>query len=299
MKLFSFGNSAPKDDARQRIDEERLAVGGLPLDAEKRLVDMRDRGNFFTSNLSVNELLLTRRGDLRPLGQVMGSSIYHVGWQWTPLYQSDELETVNLAYVTARLVALSRLQKEAALLGAHGVTGVRVERSLNRWGDDLLEFSVRGTAVAIDGEPAGRAPFVSDLSGQDYWLLREAGYRPVGFAFGSSMWYQLGTFASQWAMGNVAFGLGATFNMEITDYTYALYTARHLAMSRMYADAEQVGAEGIIGVAVTKSIETRDVEPQKDQHRTDLLVQFTSVGTAVVAEEDKRPPVDYSVLLDG
>src|SRR4051812_22031286 len=121
MKLFSFGNSNSGDDARRRIDEERLAVGDLPIGAQRRLVEMRDRPNFFTSNLSVNEFLLTRHGRCRPLGQVMGSSIYHVGWQWTPAfgyYESQELETVNLAYYTARMLALTRLQQEAALLGA-------------------------------------------------------------------------------------------------------------------------------------------------------------------------------------
>jgi uncharacterized protein YbjQ (UPF0145 family) len=261
-------------------------------------VEMRDRPNFFTSNLSVNEFLITRHGGCRPLGQVMGSSIYHVGWQWTPMYESQEMVTVNHAYYHARLLALTRLQKEAALLGAHGVIGVRVERSLGRWADDLLEFTVRGTAVVVEGERPEGPPFVSDLSGQEYWQLREAGYRPVGFVFGSSRWYQIASFQSQFAMGNVAFGLGAAFNMEVTDYTQALYTARQFAMSRMYKEAEDVGASGIIGVAISKSIETYEVKQQNDQERADLIVQFTAVGTAVVGDEEKHLAIDYSVQLD-
>jgi uncharacterized protein YbjQ (UPF0145 family) len=298
MKLFSLGGSDSNDDPRRRQDEERLAAGKLPLHAEMRLREMKSRGNLFTSNLSVNEFLLTRQQGYRPLGQVMGSSIYHVGWQWMPVYQSEELVLVNHAYTQARLIALSRLQQEASLLGAHGVTGVRVERSLGRWGEGLLEFTVRGTAIALDGErPAGQ-PFLSDLTGQEYWLLREAGYHPVGFVFGSSRWYQIASFSTQWVMGNVALGVGASMNLEVRDYTNALYTARQFAVSRMNAEAEQAGAEGIVGVAVQKSIETVEVKTQNDQERTDLIVVFTAMGTAVVRGEERRPVVNYTMLLD-
>ena len=38
----------------------------------------------FTSDLSVNELALLGQAGYEPLGQVMGSSVYHVGWQYMP-----------------------------------------------------------------------------------------------------------------------------------------------------------------------------------------------------------------------
>ncbi|MGI4792076.1 MAG: heavy metal-binding domain-containing protein [Janthinobacterium lividum] len=126
MALFS--KRTPQDDeraARDKADQERLSRGGLPLGAELRLTEIRKNGHFFTSNLSVNELALTATEGIRPLGQVMGSTVYHVGWQYTPMYSSTELVTLTHAQYHARLLAISRLQQEARLLGAHGVIGVR------------------------------------------------------------------------------------------------------------------------------------------------------------------------------
>ena len=46
---------------------------------------MRESGGSpFTSDLSVSEFALMHAIGARPLAQVMGSSIYHVGWQQRP-----------------------------------------------------------------------------------------------------------------------------------------------------------------------------------------------------------------------
>ena len=52
------------------------------LDRER----MRREGGVFTSDLSVNEFLLVKEAGFDPLGLVVGSSIYHIGFQaarWT------------------------------------------------------------------------------------------------------------------------------------------------------------------------------------------------------------------------
>ena len=56
---------------------------GIPEDALRRLAEMRPGSatTMFTSDLSVNEFLLVREAGFRPLGLVLGSSIYHVGFQ--------------------------------------------------------------------------------------------------------------------------------------------------------------------------------------------------------------------------
>jgi hypothetical protein len=56
---------------------------GVPEDALRRLAEMKpgQRTTLFTSDLSVNEFLLVREAGFRPLGLVLGSSIYHVGFQ--------------------------------------------------------------------------------------------------------------------------------------------------------------------------------------------------------------------------
>lgn len=249
MRFFS--KQGPHDSGRQTRSQEQLARGGLTLDAENRLRELAGRPDFFTSNLSVNEFVLACKDGVRPLGQVMGSSMFHVGWQWNPAWQSMELVTLTHAQSHVRLLALSRLQQEARLLGAHGVVGVRLERRRYDWGSDLMEFTARGTAVSLDGEPVPERPFVCALSGQEYFLLRRAGYRPVGFAFGACVWYHVASYLTQ-SVTTGGFLGGAMQNLELTDYTQAVYTARHFAQSRLTEEAARVGADGVVGVTLER-----------------------------------------------
>lgn len=294
-----FGRRTPEDAARQERQERsraELERGGLTLDAEHRLRTLHDRPQFFTSNLSVNEFVLAASQGIRPLGQVMGSTVYHVGWQFQPIYQSMELSTLSHAQHHARALALGRLQQEAKLLGAHGVVGVRLERQSYEWGDNLIEWTARGTAVVINGDPPSNLPFVCALSGQEYWTLRQAGYHPVGFAFGTCVFYHVASYSTQWATQGGLWG-GGYGNMELTDYTQAVYTARHAAQTRMGEDAARVHADGIIGVTVEPDIRTFEVELQNDQKRRDLIVSFTALGTSVVANREQLPQIDYLVPL--
>ena len=294
MPLFGKRNADVDEHARQ--DQERLAQGRLPLGAELRLTELRKNGRFFTSNLSVNEFALSVSEGVRPLGQVMGSTIYHVGWQYTPMYSSTELVTLSHAQYHARLLAISRLQQEARLLGAHGVIGVRLERQAYDWGDNLLEFAARGTAVALPDQPVPEHPFVCALSGQDFYALRRGGFFPVGFAFGTCTYYHVASFATQWVNQGGFFG-GGMMNQELTDYTQAVYIARHAAMSRLGDEAARVAAEGVVGVTVEDYIRPYEVEVNS-QKRRDLVVEFTALGTAIVEAGSDTLAIDYALPLD-
>jgi hypothetical protein len=66
----------PQDQAQVAAD--------LPAHARERLVEMRSqkgKGGLFTSDLSVSEFLLVKQAGFDPLGLVVGSSIYHIGYQ--------------------------------------------------------------------------------------------------------------------------------------------------------------------------------------------------------------------------
>jgi len=78
------------------------------------------------------------------------------------------------------------MEEEADQLGADGVVGVRLDIGRYEWGANMAEFIAIGTAVKhregkLHRAPNGR-PFTSDLSGQEFWTLLHAGYRPVGLA---------------------------------------------------------------------------------------------------------------------
>ena len=294
MALFGKQDPAQAEAARaDREDQQRLAQGGLPLGAETRLRELRGKP-FFTSSLSVNEFALAATEGVRPLGQVMGSTIYHVGWQYTPIYQSTEMVTLSHAQYQARHLALSRLQQEARLLGAHGVIGVRLIRKSHEWGENLIEFTAQGTAVALADGPVPEHPFVCALSGQDFYALRRGGFFPVGFAFGTCTYYQVASYSTQWAGQGGFFGGGAMQNMELTDYTQAAYIARHAATSRLTDEARQVRAEGVVGMTIQDNIRIYEVEINKQQRR-DLIVDFAAYGTAIVSTGSDVPAIEYAL----
>src|SRR5712692_1439709 len=63
---------------------QSLQAGGLPLQGQQRLRQETETDHpLFTSDLSINEFLLTRTQGYQPLGMVMGSSVYSIRWQYT------------------------------------------------------------------------------------------------------------------------------------------------------------------------------------------------------------------------
>ena len=290
MQLFGKRPVNAEAAASAQTDQDRLAKGSLPLKAELRLKELGQNPRFFTSNLSVNELALAGAEGVRPLGQVMGSTVYHVGWQYTPMYASAELVTLSHAQTHARQLAVSRLQQEARLLGAHGVIGVRLERKSYDWGENLIEFAASGTAVALSDRPAPKDPFVCALSGQEFYALRRGGFFPVGFAFGTCTYYHVATYGNQ--MVSQSWG-----NVELTDYSKAIYHTRHAAMTRLEKEAVKVNAEGIVGVTIDKYITTRETEDASYGQRRDLIVEFTAFGTAIVTDGLDTLTINYGLPL--
>jgi uncharacterized protein YbjQ (UPF0145 family) len=251
------------------VPPDQAIPADLPQHARERLTEMRRR-HFFTSDLSVNEFLLVREVGFEPLGLVMGSSIYHIGYQFARWGKNMEMDKLTQALYHARELAMTRMEEEADALGADGVVGVRLTVNLHAWGEHVVEFLAIGTAVRHAGEQRWRAPngkpFTSDLSGQDFWTLLRAGYRPIGFVMGNCVYHIAHQGLVTWLQTSVQ-------NMELPNYTQALYDARELAMERMQAEAEGMGAEGIVGVTVEES--NHSWGPH--------VLEFSAVGTAVAA----------------
>ena len=74
-----------------------LSAAGVPADAVGRLAELQPgrKGSIFTSDLSVNEFLLVREVGFRPLGLVLGTSIYHVGLQIGRWGKNQELDVLS------------------------------------------------------------------------------------------------------------------------------------------------------------------------------------------------------------
>jgi uncharacterized protein YbjQ (UPF0145 family) len=251
---------------------ESGSMAGIPASGLERIARMKQdvaRG-FFTSDLSVNEFLLVKESGFEPLGLVLGSSIYHIGFQQAAWNQNQEMGVLTQAMYHARELAMTRMEEEADQLGADGVVGVRLDIGRYEWGADLAEFIAVGTAVKHrEGElhraPNGR-PFTSDMSGQDFSTLLRAGYRPVGLVMGNCVYHvaRQGMLASLKQVGR---------NVEMVNFTQALYEARELAMERLQAEADEAQAEGIVGARII----------ERSHGWGSHVIEFFAIGTGVVS----------------
>jgi uncharacterized protein YbjQ (UPF0145 family) len=272
------------DQQQEQYDPDSTA--GIPEHGRERLERMREK-HFFTSDLTVNEFLLVKAAGFEPLGLVVGSSIYHIGLQMRQWNQNQELDVLTQAMYEARELAMTRMEEEADQLGADGVVGVRLDVSRYEWGNDLAEFIAIGTAVrhaegVLHRAPNGR-PFTSDLSGQDFYTLLSAGYRPLGLVMGTCVYHV----AHQ--------GLGGWFsrvgrNAEMPNFTQALYDARELAMERMQAEGEAVEAEGIVGVQLNEG----------SHGWSSHVIEYFAVGTAVtpISDDHSIPAPSFVLTLN-
>jgi uncharacterized protein YbjQ (UPF0145 family) len=290
------GEAVRTAQAEQQASIDALAAGGLPLRAEQRLRE--SAGGPFTSDLSVSAFALAEPAGLRPVTQVMGSSVYHVGWQsrpggWTWQAGSQELAVLSEAWNEARRLAFGRLEREAELAGAHAVVGMQLRVGAHDWVGDAVEYVAFGTAVREDGRAPGR-PVLTNLSLQDYWLLRGAGYRPAGLFGATAVFY----IVSSWAQQRVQSGWGSWANQELPDFTQGLYDAREATIGRLTAQARERGAEGLVGVSLTYGVEEREVD-QGGGARTDLVVTMHVLGTGIAedAHTNDRPPINVAVDL--
>jgi len=260
------------EEAPHAASYDAGSLAGIPESGRERIARMKQevaRG-FFTSDLSVNEFLLVKQSGFEPLGLVLGSSIYHIGFQQAMWNQSQELGVLTQAMYHARELAMTRMEEEADQLGADGIVGVRLDIGRYEWGADLAEFISVGTAVKhrageLHRAPNGR-PFTSDLNGQDFATLLRAGYRPVGMVMGNCVYHvgRQGMLASLRQVGR---------NVEMPNYTQALYEARELAMERMQNEADELQSGGIVGARIV----------ERSHGWGSHVIEFFAIGTAVVA----------------
>jgi uncharacterized protein YbjQ (UPF0145 family) len=233
-----------------------------------------------TSDLSIDEALLLHGAGWEPVDLVCGVAVVSVPmgvWNWG----QGEIGVASDAHNAAVKGASEQLQSECIKAHGHGVVGVRVNVEVHT---HHIDVELIGTAIRpLDGGPHPSAPFVSDLSARDFTLLQGAGWLPVGLAFGASFAY-----APRRSAGDAM--KQKTQNIELTNFTEAMYSARESAMERMQRSALDVGGQGVVQVKVTEG----------PMHFARHAVGFTAWGTAVrlVAESHQFVRPDVILPLD-
>jgi uncharacterized protein YbjQ (UPF0145 family) len=301
-----------QDPALQAELEQSLRqveAGGIPLSAERRLGELRaargadgTAGGSFTSDLSVSGWALCHRLGLAPLSQVMGSSIYQVGYQganWGMMMGASvltELQTLSEAWNEARRRALNRLELEARSAGADAVIGVQVRTGAHDWAEGAIEYVVVGTAVRRKGAAAKEQPILTELSVADYANLARAGIEPVGIVAWTSVFFAAYG-GGNWAMEPNR--LSPVQNFELREFTEGVYGAREQAMERLNWQAEQLDASGIVGVRIGHTVRRQEVG-SANRSRGGVVITFDVIGTAIreTAAVQQQPPkttVDLSI----
>jgi uncharacterized protein YbjQ (UPF0145 family) len=265
-------------------ERRRGPLPGVPESGRERLV--QNRQGLFTSDLTVNEFMLITEAGFDPLGLVVGSSIYHIGIQVANPGRSQEMTVLSQAMYNARDHAMTRMEEEADDLGADGIVGVRLKVTRHDLGGKMAEFVAIGTAVrhregVIHRAPNGK-PFTSDLSGQAFWTLLRTGHRPVGLVMGNCV-YHVARRGPIQTVGKLA------SNVELPNFTQALYNARELAMQRMQSEAQGLKAKGIVGV---------ELQEKSHEGWGSHMIEFFAIGTAIVATDSAQPINAPATVLD-
>lgn len=237
------------------------------------------RGAGITSDLSIDESLLIHSQGWEPIDLVVGVSLYSIPvgiWQWG----QGEIAVVSHAQTSAVSKAIDRLLHECMRVGGHGVVGVKVEFKVER---HHVDIELLGTAVRPIGgsKPSVRDVFVSDLSGRDFTLLLAAGWKPLGLAFGTSFVYVPRRSASAALQQK-------TQNIELTNFTEAMYSARESGMERLQSSALTLGATGVVQVNVSEG-------PMLFARHA---IGFTCWGTAVKLNKGGHQYLQPQVVLE-
>lgn len=230
---------------------------------------------------------------LRPVGEVMGCMVQHVGmagWGGCGYYGGWGTRTVTSGqsslyagyrpYVDALYrgytTAVARLLAEATAMGGDGVVGVRIGAS--HLGQGNREFVALGTAVRAGGQAAAPRPFVTDLAGADVATLLRGGWVPVSVVFGISVAirhddYLTARQASSWG------------NTEVSGYSQLVGHVRADARDRFQSHATSAGAEGAIVSSMSLRVWPLEVS---DGHR-DHVAESTVWGTALASFRRTSP----------
>ena len=310
MGLFGKRVATLSEEERQAaaVDLERIARGGIPLGAEERLKRIATSSSpVFTSDLSAKEYAIAQASGLRPIAQIMGSSVVQHGWQNYPWGSYgggiSEMPAFATPWNLSRERSFDRLRQEAQFAGADAVIGIELNAKAFLGEPGNVEYAVFGTAVRettlssrTPGQraPGQRAPGqlrMCALSGQDVDKLRRIGAETVGVVGHTSVvCVALSGRANQ--MMSAWWG-----NQELTELSEGVYAARQLAMREVRRQASDAGANDIVISTLTHQIHHHEYEsPGYRQHM--FIVSMHVLGTAIRlgAHEPHPAPLGVPVL---
>lgn len=239
----------------------------------------------FTSSADVQELFCQWDAGYMPVSFVFGNVAYSIGIGRNIVgsfrqMAKGEVKQFSDIFNTTRNLALNRIIEEARSKNANSVVGIRTT-ILPIAGSGVQEMMMLGTAsvnnsVSTLAQTVGGV-ITSDLTAEETWNIAKLGYVPMKLLLGTSV-YSLGI------VGGIKATLKNYIKGEIDTLTNLIYGAREQSLSKVQAQAEEIGADDVLGI------------------RTYIyslgngLIEFLAIGTAVKKIEgintrsDQLPP---------
>ncbi|MDX3852159.1 heavy metal-binding domain-containing protein [Streptomyces sp. AK02-01A] len=286
------------------------AGSGLPPAARRRVAEARRSGTW-SSALSTGEFASIRSVGFEPVGQAMGSAVYHVGragrnWGFYDcLYlgagfalaaapgpvalSGADAPSKGLVEVLdeARGAALGRLAAECTALGGDGVVAAELTMAPFPSQPNCLEFKVIGTAVRARGDVRSPRPFTCHLDGQGFAKLVSAGWVPVELLVGMSIGVRHDDFGTR--------SQALTWhNTEVGAWSELVGEVRADARHQMELQGLRRGGDGIIlasgdlRIMRQSCVRASRMGSEAEDHRAEA----TMVGTTVARFQARagRPP---------
>jgi hypothetical protein len=291
---------------------------GLPPAAAERMAEIKGSGTW-TSALSTSEFAAIRGVGFEPVGQVMGSAVYHVGrsgayWGYhdclfqgagfgfsygnignAPIALSGQgAPSAGLVAVfeKARRTALDRMTAECAALGGDGVVSAELTMAPFAAQPNCLEFKVIGTAVRAKGPHRPRRPFTSHLDGQGFAKLLASGWVPVELLVGMSIGVRHDDYRTQSQSYSWQ-------NVEVRGWSELVHGVRADARRQLQLQGARHGGDGIImassALRVWREgcIRARNRNSEGEDH----VAESTMVATTIARFRTREPaPTTLSVL---
>jgi uncharacterized protein YbjQ (UPF0145 family) len=192
------------------------------------------------TGLSGNEIYCLRLKGFTPSGVVIGNSVQSMGLLGGIRSSfrgviGGEIRDVTEMIHAGRESALKRMIAEAEREGVDGVVGVTSE--LRHLGSNS-EFLFVGSGVHASSRSVR---FVSAGDAQELYCHMDAGYVPRALVFGNIA-YSVG------AVGGITGALKTLVRGEIKEFSDVFNETRHDALGRLTAQAQQAGANAVVGV---------------------------------------------------
>jgi uncharacterized protein YbjQ (UPF0145 family) len=200
-----------------------------------------------------------------PLKFVFGNVAYSIGitrgiiGAFKTLARGEVREFSDIFNKTRHL-ALERIIKAAQNCGANSVVGIETT-ILPLVGTGLQEMLMIGTA-SKNSSLNSNSIITSDMTAQEMWNLNKMGYAPLKMLIGTSV-YSLGL------IGGITSLVKSLVKGEITELSQLIYEARENALSIINKEAEQIGADEVVGVKTYV------------YQLGGGLIEFLAIGTAV------------------